>query len=400
MAKKLTTKFVRSLTTKDVHGRRVYDSALPGFSIRVGTRGVRVFEIRFKTPAGRRKWFKVGTFPPFTVSEARERATDLLRRAAKGEDPVLEAQRARAKPTFGSWARTYVDRVRERGKKSHRSDARHCGIETNRRGSRKGEVAFAEMGDWLRRSVDEIARADVQGLFETLGRTRGRIAANRWLAAVRSCLGEAERDGWIEVNPAWRIRQNRENPARDRVLDAAERDALVAAIWGEKDRHARAALLILLTTAARMGEVLGMRWADLNLTEKTWKLPDAKNGRGRSIPLLKEVAEDLRTLPKTSLFVVAGRWPGKPRANIIGPWKRVISAAAKAVPTILSLHVHDLRRSAGLEIYRSAGLHAASVLLGHRNTATTARIYAPLGASDLRAPVEALGKLLGFAQKG
>ena len=400
MAKKLTTRFVRSLKTKDVHGLRVYDSALPGLSVRVGVGGTRVFEIRYKSPSGRRKWFKVGAFGTFTVAQARERAKKLLRLAEDGEDLVLEAQRAREKPTFENWARTYTERAKERGKRSIRNDYIYLGIKRATRGPRKGERLFPEMAEWAKRTLDEIQRADVQVLFERIGQKRGRITANRWLAAVRSCFVEAERDKWIAENPAWKIRQNRENPARDRTLSASEREALVAAIQGEKDRHARVGLLLLLSTGARLGEVLKMRWPDLDLNEMVWKLPDSKNGRGRALPLLEAVAEDLRTLPKTSLFVVAGRWPGKPRANLIGPWKRVISAAAKGVPTILSLHVHDLRRSAGLEIYRSAGLHAASVLLGHKNITTTARIYVPLGSEDLRGPVEQYGKLINFTQKG
>lgn len=394
----LTTRLVRSLTTKDEHGLRVYDNKLSGFSVRVSRRGVKTFEVRYETRAGRRRRFEVGKFPPLTMAQARARATKLLALVADGEDPALEARRAREKPTFASWAETYVARIKDR-RKSVKNDLLYLGLAECRRGRRKGEPLFPEMREWLRQSLPEIQRPDVQALFEKIGRKRGLITANRWLAAVRSCLGEAERDGLVETNAAWKVRQNRENPSRDRVLDAVEREALVAAIVTERDRHARAGLLLLLTTGARLGEVCKMQWADLNPAARTWKLPDSKNGRGRSLPLLESVVEELRTLPKTSLYVVAGRWPLKPRTNLEGPWQRVKKAAAASAPTILDLHIHDLRRSAGLEIYRTAGLHAASVLLGHKSITTTARIYAPLGSADLRAPVEDYGKLLDFAQK-
>ena len=56
---------------------------------------------------------------------------------------------------------------------------------------------------------------------------------------------------------------------------------------------------------------------------------------------------------------------------------------------IEDVRIHDIRRSFGLRIARTAGLHVASKLLRHHSVTQTERAYAPLGLDDLR---EALKK--------
>jgi len=45
------------------------------------------------------------------------------------------------------------------------------------------------------------------------------------------------------------------------------------------------ALRIQLSTLARIGEVLGARWADVDLNRRTWRLPNTKNGKDHTVTL-------------------------------------------------------------------------------------------------------------------
>ena len=77
--------------------------------------------------------------------------------------------------------------------------------------------------------------------------------------------------------------------------------------------------------------------------------------------------------------------PGGHRADLRHDWE-----AIKATTGIADVHIHDLRRTFGLEVAKKAGLHIASKLLRHGDVRITERVYAPLGVEDLREATENL----------
>ncbi|MBI2839222.1 MAG: hypothetical protein HYX75_12970 [Acidobacteria bacterium] len=86
---------------------------------------------------------------------------------------------------------------------------------------------------------------------------------------------------------------------------------------------------------------------------------------------------------------------GDPRTHPRELWARVCERAK-----LEGVHVHDLRRSAGLYWARTAGLHVASRMLRHSNISVTQAHYAPLGVDILREAAEARSKVLPFAKAG
>lgn len=56
------------------------------------------------------------------------------------------------------------------------------------------------------------------------------------------------------------------------------------------------ALLIQLSTVARIGEVLGARWADVDLERRAWRLPDTKNGKDHTVTLSDYAARQFEQL--------------------------------------------------------------------------------------------------------
>jgi integrase len=53
--------------------------------------------------------------------------------------------------------------------------------------------------------------------------------------------------------------------------------------------------------------------------------------------------------------------------------------------------IHDIRRTYGLHVARTAGLHIASKLLRHGDVRITEKVYAPLGLGDLADAVKKAG---------
>jgi integrase len=85
---------------------------------------------------------------------------------------------------------------------------------------------------------------------------------------------------------------------------------------------ARLAFEFLILTAARTGEVLGARWAEIDFEAATWTIPASrmKAGREHRVPLGQRCMSILyrtRHLSTGSEFVFPGRSPGKPMSNMI-----------------------------------------------------------------------------------
>ncbi len=156
---------------------------------------------------------------------------------------------------------------------------------------------------------------------ETATRVRGRIEAVLDYATAR---------GWRSgENPArWRGHLANLLPARGKVarvehhaaLPWREVGAFMAALRErEASSVAALALRFAILTAARSGEVMGARWAEIDLAEAVWTVPGArmKAGREHRVPLAGDAvnvlqqAAALRTSNAADAFVFPGQRPGK-----------------------------------------------------------------------------------------
>ncbi|PZR82018.1 MAG: hypothetical protein DLM68_16630 [Hyphomicrobiales bacterium] len=81
------------------------------------------------------------------------------------------------------------------------------------------------------------------------------------------------------------------------------------------------ALEFLILTAARSGEVLGARWAEIDLAAKVWTVPAArmKAAREHRVPLSDRALAILERLSsaRTGEFVFPGQRPGKPLSIMV-----------------------------------------------------------------------------------
>jgi len=394
---KLTEKAMKKLRSEGTDkqgGLQVRDSMRQGFGCTVYPTGRIVFWCRYG-PRHRRRWHRIGEWGKITLTDAKEEAKDILAQADLGEDPVLEMRRDRQIPLFKDWVADYLKGVQER-KKRPEEDERYLGRAVERWGplpldeitSSDVEAAMQDQLESVRAKLEEAEakhaekeKRDPQPLPETAGRA----TANRYLASVAACLQLAWRRAIIRENPAARVRAFREADARSRVLTDKEMAKVLEALEAEGDPFVRAAFKLLIETGARRSEVLRAKWDDIDLEQGLWRIPSTKAGRPQVQPLLDSTIALLTGLDRTtSPFVIAGRFPDRPRADLKKAWERIREAAG-----IPDVRIHDLRRTFGLKVAKTAGLHAASKLLRHTTVRETERVYAPLGIDDLR---EALKK--------
>lgn len=377
----LTKRFVDGLKADATGARiKVYDDTLAGFGLSVQPTGKKSFFVEYG-PSTARKRMSLGAYGALTVEAARELATQRLAAIAQGADPLAEREARRAIPTYREWAAEHVEGCKRR-KKDPREDERYLtpSPESRKRGRKAAGHPAAQVAErWADRPVDTITRRDVETGMALLAE-RGHTTANRWLAAVRACFAAAYRQGLIPVNPAMGIAPFKEAPPRARVLSDDEFARVVALFDAIDDPFTRAAFVLLMDTGARKSEVLGARWADIDLESGLWRIPSPKAGTPQVVPLAPHTVAFLQTVPRVGPWFVPGREPTTHRTDLRGPWDHIREAAK-----IDDVTIHDLRRTFGLHVAKKAGLHIASKLLRHSDIRVTEKVYAPLGLDDMRA---------------
>jgi integrase len=387
----LTDAVVRQLPKPATGNRIVYDSKVPGFGARVTANGAIAFVLNYRARGtGRERRITIGKFASWNTTTARAEATRLRRLIDQGEDPLGTLQDERGAPTMADLLKRFdaehiEPRLRPGTQKHYRSAIRrhiapHFGAHTK---------------------VEDVRFDDVDALHRKTSKVAGTFAANRVAAILSRAFASAVRWGWCATNPARGVQRNSETK-RQRYLNPAEMAALTAALAAHHDQKVADIIRLLLLTGARKGEVLSMRWSDIDLKGGTWSKSAAmtKQRREHHVPLsaparavlAKRLAEQAG-----GAFVFPGDRNGGNGGHITDitrPWEKVCKAAG-----LKDLRLHDLRHSFASELVSSgASLPLIGALLGHSNPTTTAR-YSHLYDSPLKAAVERVGAVIANAGK-
>jgi len=369
MKTKLDRKVLERLRTQGEGRERIFDVKTTGFFARRTPSGQISFGVRVGPKKARRDII-IGPLGPFTLETARAEAERHLAESKLGRDPAGKRAKQKATPTFKAWAETYLQEAVGRLSPRWVSETRRY-------------LKAVPFGSKL---VSEVSVEDVQRFCE-VQREKGVTTANRALAAVRASLSAAWRRSLVAENVARKVRGGHENPPRDRVLSDDELVRLLKVLDEWPDPFMRAAFRLTIETGARRSEVLRAEWEHVNLEEGVWRLPVTKSGKPQVIPLMPDTVALLRTLPRAGRFVIPGRAPDSPRKGLHGPW-----TAIKAAAGLEKVTPHDLRRTYGLAVARTAGILAASKLLRHSDVRVTSKVYAPFDLAALREAADTTAK--------
>ena len=95
-------------------------------------------------------------------------------------------------------------------------------------------------------------------------------------------------------NPCRDIPAERENNARVRFLSADERDRLLKAARVSASPKLYLLIVLAITTGVRRGDLVALRWRDVDLEAATAHVAHGKNGEPRVLPLTDPVLAELR----------------------------------------------------------------------------------------------------------
>ena len=353
--------------------REIFDGDARGLSARCSTSGGVTFSYTYTSPILRkRRRKKIGTYPAWSLADARLNALSLRQMVEAGRDPIEEAA---AKASRMSVAQL-VDRYLAAIEKSHRDHRRV-------RRSIERDVLPA-IGA---RAADDIRRRDIIAILDTIAKRGAPVHANRlrnMLSAMWTWAISEDLPG-IENNPASNVKSRIVEQPGTRWLSAAEIRA-VAPHLDALPAAKRDALWLILLTGQRPGEVVGMRQGEVDFDRDIWIIPAArsKNKRSHAVPLVGEARAIVARLIADArsdelerhddrLLLVRARGVRPLLVNNLNWSLRSALAAAgleRAKP-------HDLRRTTLSHLGR---LGTDPLIIGHvanhisatRNTVTTA----------------------------
>jgi integrase len=279
----------------------------------VSNTGSRKWVLRF-TWRGAAKEMGLGSGNDVPLADAREKAAEARRQLARGINPIDERKRDGGIPTFGSVADDVCETLA-------------AGFRNEKHKAQWRMTLTIYAAPLRSKPVDTISAEDVLAVLkpiwtekpETASRVRGRI--EKVLDAAKA---KGHRTG---ENPArWRGHLDHLLP-KPLKLTRGHHAAMayddVPAFIGElrkRDATAALALEFCILTAARSGEVLGLRCSEIDFDKKIWTVPAnrMKAGREHRVPLSARACTILEGLAEVNGrdFIFAGQMRKKPLSNM------------------------------------------------------------------------------------
>lgn len=199
---------------------------------------------------------------------------------------------------------------------------------------------------------------------------------NRELAITKHAFDIAIKEWNIPLreNPLSKLKKLRVNNARTRRLQDDEWQSILEAINKTRNKHIIRLIRFAMFTGMRRGEILRLKWQDIDRDLNILFIPITKNGYSRTIPLSLEALSVLAEIKKGDGELVFPLTANSVRMA----WDRLVKRAG-----VKDLHFHDLRHEA-ISRFFEKGLSVPEVALisGHRDFRMLFR-YTHLKAEDI-----------------
>ena len=224
------------------------------------------------------------------------------------------------------------------------------------------------------KQVSSITSSDISNTLNYLPDELSNATYNRYKAAASVVFNYACRQYNLVSNPVQLIPSKREDNHRVRYLSILERERLLKACKDATWSKLYLLVLIAITTGARRGELLGLRWNDIDFERQTAYVQTTKNGQPKVLPLTEDVIKELTKFKQqdNSLIFNSEIKPDK-AFHFNKQWKKALDEAE-----VDNFRFHDLRHTTASYLAQSgASLLEIADVLGHKQISVTKR-YAHL----------------------
>ncbi len=223
---------------------------------------------------------------------------------------------------------------------------------------------------------------DLKVKTKTLDKRRAPASVNRMKAALAALLAYAREKEYL-VGPSVTsvIPTLKENNKRTRFLTEDERTRLLRACRASDYDRLYLLAILALTSGCRLGELITLRWSDIDFADKSIYLAHTKNDDPRKIPLARPALEELRKFRGIGEALV---FPGKRRTRRPFVGFRKHWNEARKVADVADVRFHDNRHTVASNLaMKGYSLFQIGEILGHRSVQTTKR-YAHLSTDHKR----------------
>ncbi|MGC2413235.1 MAG: site-specific integrase [Stellaceae bacterium] len=361
-----------------------------GFLLQVTKAGSRAYRLNYRRLAdGVERRMTIGDVASRSIEDARKKAAEYRAIVEDRGDPLGDLEEMRAEPTVADlWGRFEAEELPSRAPRT------------------RAEYA-AMYRDWIEPVIGKTkVRAVEREHIERLHRKITEAGKARRANAVKSLCSTLYTRAIIwkmrDTNPAQHVKGNREDH-HERFLSGEELDRLMMVLERRRDHRPDSvdAITLAALTGSRRGEILSMRWADVDLEGAVWVKPPelTKQRRPHRLTLSPQAVEVLRRRlaerdgkvvrlrDDDHVFRGAGT---KTHCNALErDWREIRAEAG-----LTDVRFHDLRHSvASWLIAAGLSLPVVGSVLGHAKPATTAR-YAHLSDAAQRQAVDIVGRMV------
>jgi len=344
----------------------VHDSKTEGLILRVEPSGKRTF-CWLRKADGRVQFKKIGTFPDITPEQARGEAAKHNASLAKwsagdfSDDNPFVRQKT---TTVSEVADLYIDKQIRLGNST----------DPVRREREIRGMLDSHLAIWKARRLRSIKRGEITSWHTEIGKKHGKVTANRSWELLRTIFNWAIKNGhWAGDNPARIMKDDRfKEYARDKYITEEQMPNFLKVLATEPNRDLRDFVIISLFTGARRGDVLNMRWDQIN--GNVWTVPNRKKPEHPYVVRLEqEVLDQLEDRKNDSEWVFPSHSESGHLESVKRGWKEFLKRAK-----LTDIRVHDLRRTLGSwQANQGVSLEIIGKSLGHRDSRSTKR-YAQL----------------------
>jgi integrase len=303
-----------------------------------------------------------------TKEEAKTFLAKLILAAKDGTlDEILKPKK-KTGDTFGEYAKGLLDSAEWKAKRSHG----------------KNESLLKN----LNRTFRNVKLADINtGLVRNYMTERGNTgmspaSINRELSLLKSILYAAEYDGLIVSNPirGKRIKKLDEDNSRENVIKSMRlTDSDLQRLIDSAEPDFKPILTLAIVTGMRRGEILKMKWDDIDFKLGTIHIPkeNAKSKKERYIQIDGFLFNVLDSIERKGKHVFINRQTGKRRKDVRKAFQAACKAAEIPHGRKDGLLFHDLRHLAAFRLVKLTDIVTASKILGHTDVKMTLRYCHP-----------------------
>ena len=378
----------------------LWDVTAPGLGLRATPAGkpAYVFQGEFQQKTIR---ITIGNPDAWSIPQAQEKARELQRLIDEGHDPrdlkrdvltaaiekkattaaKLQADKVAAVTVGEVWT-AYIEERRpfwgDLHLRDHVDKAKAGGLPSGRRGGGKQLTRPGPLAALMPLALKDLDQATIETWAANEGKTRASSARLAWrlLTVFLTWCGEQPRYAALlpTKNPA-KTKKAREAlgkaGTKSDVLQREQLAAWFAAVQQLQNPVIAACLQVMLLTGARPGEVLALRWKDINTKWKGIGVRDKVEG-SREIPATPYILHLLATLPRHNEWV----FPSNTSASGCltepnNPHTRACKAAG-----LEGLTLHGLRRSfSSLTEWLETPTGVVAQIQGHKPSATAEKHY-------------------------